>query len=230
MKRVWGLTVASIVIWAILLGLGTWQLQRRAWKHDLIATLNARMIDMPQSMQSVITDYTRGDDVAFRRVRLSGQFVDFTPLRLHALHDGVMGYHLLAPFIDTSARIVFVDLGFSRSGNGVTVPRGPRTLVARVRLPEGRGMRPANDLAGNLWYWRDMASLNADIGPASTPFTVEVETKVVNGVTPYPITPANLPNRHLEYALTWYSFAAIWAVIYALMLRRIHGAKGLSKS
>lgn len=230
MKRFWALTAVSLVFWVILLGLGTWQLQRMAWKRDLITTLHARMADAPQSLGDVMADAARGQDVAFRRVRLTGQFVDFTPLRLHAIHDGVMGHHLFAPFIDASARIVFVDLGFAASAAEVSVPRGPRTVTTRLRMPEGRGMRPANDVAGNLWYWRDMAALNADIGPAATPFTVEAEAPVIKGVTPYPITPESLPNRHLEYALTWYSFAVIWAVIYGVLVRRMRRVGDLSKS
>lgn len=230
MKRFWALTALSVVIWTILLGLGTWQLQRRAWKLDLIATLNARMVEAPKSLTAVLADAAQGQDIAFRRVRLSGHFVDFTPLRLHALHDGVMGYHMLAPFIDSSAHIVFVDMGFAKPGTDATVPRGPRTVVARVRLPEARGLRPANDIAGNHWYWRDMDVLNADIGPASVPFTVEAEAPVIQGAKPVPVAANSLPNRHMEYALTWYSFAAIWAVMYGVLVHRIRRSDGLSKS
>jgi surfeit locus 1 family protein len=44
------------------------------------------------------------------------------------------------------------------------------------------------------------------------------------GVTPLPVDTGDIPNDHLEYAVTWFSFALIWAVIVAVLIRRQTGA------
>ncbi len=230
MKRFWLLTVISALVIALLIGLGTWQLQRLAWKQDLIATLQARLHTPPRPLAEVMRAKSAGQDIAFARVALSGQFVDLPPLRLHAVRQGVMGTQLFSPFLDASAHVVFVDIGFTPFPDQIQIPKGPRRVVARVRLPEARGLRPANDGAKNRWYWRDMAAMNADFGPSGVPFTLEAERPMLAGVTPHPVTPDSLTNRHLGYALTWYSFAVIWVVIYVLLVRRMRGAQRLSQS
>ena len=54
MKRTrWGLHIAALTGLAILLALGTWQMQRLAWKEGLIAAIETRMKSAPQPLSAI---------------------------------------------------------------------------------------------------------------------------------------------------------------------------------
>ena len=48
-----GLTIACAILFAILCGLGTWQLERLQWKLALIATVNGHMAAAPISLDQI---------------------------------------------------------------------------------------------------------------------------------------------------------------------------------
>lgn len=103
------------------------------------------------------------------------------------------------------------------------------TVTGLVRLAEQPGwFTPANDPAKNLWFWRDPTGLVASLparGPAQAcapgarpyPFIVDAEAEPANpgGWPRGGTTRLELPNRHLEYAVTWFGLAATLIGVYA---------------
>jgi len=97
---------------------------------------------------------------------------------------------------------------------------GTVDIVGLVRAPEAKRMFvPANDVARNIWYWRDIDAMTAatagpDAGHVHRFFVDAEATPVPGGWPKGGVTRLELPNRHLEYALTWYGLAAALAAVF----------------
>ncbi len=99
-------------------------------------------------------------------------------------------------------------------------------VVGLIRAPGRAGLfTPANDIARNLWYWRDLAGMSQSVlgaqAPSIVPFFVDAEVAAGSDWPRGGVTRLTLPNRHLEYALTWFGLAAaLIAVYFAFVLSR----------
>lgn len=222
-----GLTVATLIALAILLALGTWQLQRLAWKRDLLDRIAALQAAPAQPLAPVLAKHAAGEDVDFTRVRVScpglgkAAFVE-----LYGLRDGQSGSRLISACALSGAAYptILVDRGFVDGAISARPPVAddatPVEVVGILRSPDAANtFTPAN--APNMFFSRDAAAMAKALGaPAPAPVFLMVETSTNpewRALVPAPI-PAEIPNRHLEYALTWYGLAAALLGVYAAML------------
>lgn len=191
----------------MLLVLGTWQLDRRTEKHALLAAIAANAAAPPVE--------TIGADAGeFRRVRLTGTVDPTRALGLiNRLRDGVMGVALVVPLTLPDGTLVMVDRGWRPALDRSGAPH-QETVAGMLRRPLAAGWAaPENQPARDLWLRLDPAAMAAKMGlPADrlSPFYV-LEA------------PAGLPeiaDNHLQYAVTWYSFAATLVIIYLVFVRR----------
>ena len=216
----------------VLLGLGTWQLERRAWKEALIAKLDHRLNETPIALPPPFE--WRGMTQAnseFTRVRLHVEFPKTSDALVYAggsaLRDDVKGagYFVFAPARLPNGQQVVVNRGFT-GGRSYSAPSGPQDIVGSIRWPEAPSwFVSAHDAAGEIWTVRDpvaMAQLKG-WGAVAT-FYIEQEAPVPPDGLPHP-APLNvrLRNDHLQYAITWYGLAAVLVVmctIWAAKRRR----------
>lgn len=225
--------VMSLVGVALLIGLGVWQLQRREWKHALIATLDERLSAAPVALppSSAWSGLTqKGDE--FRRVRLSGTYLHDAEALVYAIGSGVrgsatgFGYLVFTPMRLADGSLVMVDRGFVPDGRKNPATRadgqvpGEVEIVGVLRWPEARPLfAPDDDPQKNIFFVRDPAMLARAKGLAGTgplaPFYVAKESPPVPGGMPKagPLQP-HLPDNHLQYALTWFALAIGLAVIF----------------
>lgn len=225
-----GVATALIVLvcLAILVGLGVWQLQRLKWKEDLLARIAALQSAPARPLESVLQ---AGGDLDFVRVRLSCPDLERRPmLRLFAVREGVAGYRLITacPVAAAGDASILVDRGFTSTEQAASAmqpgrPSLPGPVVGVLRKGDKANfVTPENRIAENLWYSRDVAAMARALGvqaPAPVYLMVEQPAPVGPGPTPAPI-PADIPNRHLEYALTWFGLAAALVGVYVAMLFR----------
>lgn len=239
-KRSWlGLFVPALLAFAVLIALGTWQLQRKASKEALIALLSARLAAPPQALP-VAAEWARlnraGDE--YRRVHFTAAFDNAREALVFAAPSAFRpdvngpGYWAFTP----ARRVVSAE---SAAGDGVVlVNRGfipdtrrdpksrlegqvsqPIEITGVLRWPDERHwFTPADDPAHNLWFSRDPATIAAAKGYAKTvvaPFYVEQDTPVPPGGLPQPgKLVVALPDNHLQYALTWYGLAAVLVAVF----------------
>lgn len=227
------LALAAAIALAILLSLGTWQLNRLGWKQDLMARIAALAGSPAQPLDVVLHRIEDGQDVEFTRVQVD--CADPTPqtVQLYALHDGAPGWRpvLACRLGPRPNAAILVDLGFRAGEAGaapvetqVDLPPGvPLVGVLRKPTPETwyewlAPRAPSED--GRQWFRRDIVGMAAALGvPDPVPAMLVLETPAIPGLTPAPL-PTGLSNRHLEYALTWYGLALALAAVYiALILR-----------
>jgi surfeit locus 1 family protein len=101
-------------------------------------------------------------------------------------------------------------------------PEGVADIVGVMRWPEPRGAFTPNDEPGkSLWFARDPAAMAAAKGWGDVaPFYIDQEAPAPAGGLPRagPLK-VNLPNNHLQYAVTWYGLAAVLVVASLLFWR-----------
>jgi surfeit locus 1 family protein len=233
-----GLLVPAVVAMgalAVLLSLGTWQIERKAWKEGLIATLNQR-IAAPAMELPAPASWDRLDPAKdeFRRVALRGQFLPDQEALVYTTGSGLRsdisgpGYWVFAPVRLADGSVVVINRGFVPEGRQDPGARadgqvsGPIDIIGAMRWPEARGLfTPADDPARNLWFVRDHAAMAAAKGWGTVaPFLIDQEQPQPPGGLPRPgkITP-NLTNNHLQYALTWYGLAFVLVVAFIVWAR-----------
>jgi surfeit locus 1 family protein len=232
--------LAALVALAILIGLGTWQLQRRAWKEDLIAQIAARAYGEPGAIVPE-TDWAawRADQDEFRKVRVTGTFLHQFEAPVYGLASGerqgapLQGYYLITPLKLATGAIVMVNRGFvptdlrDPARRPESLPSGEVTITGLVRAPEARNsFTPDDDPARNQWFARDPQAIAAAHNlERVAPFLIDADGSPNPGGWPRGgQTPLTLPNNHLQYAVTWFGIAlTLIGVFAAFAWRRLQG-------
>jgi surfeit locus 1 family protein len=233
-------SIAALCAFAVLVGLGTWQVQRKAWKDALIETVSERFAASPAALPPAAA-WARLDPAAdeFRRVRFTGEFLNdkealvFTTGSSLRGGDAGPGYWVFTP-ARVLDRIVMVNRGFVPEDrkDPATRPQGringPAEIVGAMRWPEPPGLfTPTADPAKNLWFARDSTAIAQQKGlEAVAPFYVEQESPPAPGGLPRAgALQPSFPNNHLGYAITWYGLALVLAACFSVWLvGRLRGA------
>jgi surfeit locus 1 family protein len=219
--------VLLTLLWAaaemVLLGLGIWQVQRLAWKNELIARAEAAAREPASDLPVELGDPA---GLAFRRVRVAGSYVRDRALALGLENrDGRVGARLLAPFRLEDGRTVLVDRGFVREERlreavAGAPPSGRRVLEGVLRAAGGGSWAtPAPDLSVPRWYAADTTAIGRHLGLELAPVVLVLERPEEEGqglTEPGPVA-IELPNPHLGYAVTWFGLAASLLVFYILL-------------
>jgi cytochrome oxidase assembly protein ShyY1 len=216
-----------LAAFALLISLGTWQLERKAWKQDLIATLDQRARADPVALPAAgaWSKLTPADD-EYRRVRFTATLDPTQEAYIYtngsALRKDVtgIGYWVMSPARLPGGGTVVVNRGFVpenlRDPGARPAPvGGPIEIVGALRWPEPPGLfTPAGNPGRSTWYARDHVPIAALKGWAQgnsvAPFYIEQESPVPAGGLPKPgrLVP-QLPDNHLQYAVTWYGLALV---------------------
>lgn len=248
-RRLHGLVLPGLLALAalaVLVALGTWQLDRLAWKQALVAQVEARATAAPAQLADparwpAMTAET--DD--YRRVRLAGTFRHGREAYLyHVAGDSRVadrgrprgqGYFVMTPLDLEGGGTVVVNRGFvpadrldpATRAEGQTA--GIVTVTGLIRFPEARGAFAASDdPVRRIFYTRDIAAMAGVMGLTGTvaPFSVDADATPVPGGLPVGgETRLTFTNRHLEYALTWFGLAlTLIGVFGAFAVQRLRGA------
>ncbi len=229
----WALTVLVAGALVVLVGLGTWQLQRLQWKLALIAEVEAGLaaepVPLPAEPEPILA-------LDHRPVTTAGLLrYDLAFARGSAQKGGVPGARLVVPLERPGGVPIIVDMGWIPEPVEAVLSALPApaetTLDGTVYLDHLPGkplFRPANDLEARRWYWYDSDALRAWTGLDDlVAATLVRRPGGVERTPPIADPPAmNLRNDHLGYALTWYGLAFGLLVIYLIMGR--NRAKDLS--
>ncbi len=229
----------TIVMVALLIGLGVWQLQRRAEKHALIAALTDRAtaspvpLPPPSEWQRLTPEHDE-----FRRVTFAATYAKLPDAMVYsagsAVREDVSGPGTWA-FLPTrlpSGETIVIDAGFvantmqERSVQDRQVEKlvtgAPVALTGYLRFPEAAGwLTAAENRDTRLWFTRDHLAMARALGWGEVaPFYVDLETPVPdNGIPkPGPLSP-HLRDEHMQYAITWFALAAALLIAFAVWAR-----------
>ncbi len=222
-------TLLALIGVSALIALGIWQLERLTWKENLIATIDARIAQAPQPLPPPADwPHLTASSDEYRRVTFLAEFVvgleAFVYSAGSALRPDVKGtgYWVFAPARLVGGGIVVVNRGavpLDRKEAGRAAPQGTIDIVGIMRWPEKPGLfTPAADPKEKVWYLRDpLAMAQAENWGTVAPFYIDQESPVPAGGLPLPgKAVVNLPNNHLQYAITWFGLALGLAGVYAV--------------
>jgi surfeit locus 1 family protein len=224
-------SIAAACAFAMLIGLGTWQVKRLAWKEALIATVTARLAAPPTQLPPPAA-WARLEPASeeYRRVTFSAAFANDKEALVYTTGSSLRGgdtgpgYWVFTP-ARLAGGIVMVNRGFVPEGRQNPATRqqgevaGSVDVVGVMRWPERPGLfTPAAEPAKNLWFSRDPTAIAAvkGIGPVA-PFYIDQESPAAPGGLPQAgALKPSFPNNHLGYAFTWYGLAAVLVVSFGV--------------
>ncbi|WP_267420860.1 SURF1 family protein [Methylobacterium sp. GC_Met_2] len=228
--------IAALIALAILIGLGTWQIERKTWKEDLITRIVRQTQAVPVAPPAAAEWDPARDE--FRHVLVTGRFLNDKETLVHGLAAGetpgraLQGYYVLTPFVRDGGGMVLINRGFvptelkAQSDRRDGLIDGPTTVTGILRASEPRGLFvPEPDPARGEWFNRDIGGIAAARGLSDVaPYLIEADA--APGQTTWPRggqLRVDLPNNHLQYAFTWFSLAACLIAVYSVFAwRRLH--------
>ncbi|MBS7701164.1 MAG: SURF1 family protein [Chelatococcus sp.] len=211
------LGILAIIGVAGFTALGVWQIERRAWKLDLIARVDSR-IHAPAIAAPGPDAWPRIDTAndEYRRVVVTGHFLNDRETLVQAVTERGGGYWVLTPLRTATGFTVLVNRGFvppelrdaaARAAGQIS---GETTVTGLLRLTEPQGaLLRTNDPVNDRWYSRDIAAIAGARGLSGTaPYFIDADRVAASLSTPVGgLTIINFPNNHLVYALTWFGLA-----------------------
>ena len=217
MRRNLPFLVFSAAVLAVLVSLGNWQVRRMAEKRAYLDAVEAVIAAAPVAVPARPDPKTD----RFRAVRASGRLTGPEVHVLVSTRDFGAGYRVIQAF-ETGGRKLLLDRGFIRLEDKAR-PRAPGEIAVTGNLywpDEIDRFTPANDLKANIWYARDVVPLAAHLGTEEAMIVARDTVPNDASIRPLPIDTSAIPNRHLEYVLTWYGLGLTWVLMSAYFLTR----------
>ena len=237
-----GFGVFTLVMVALFVGLGVWQLQRRLEKHALIAALTERLAVAPGSLPSPAqwSSLTPARD-EFRRVSFPAVYQSAPDAMVYssgsAVRDDISGPGTWAfmPARLPTREIVVINAGFvqntmqerEQQDRAVTrlITTAPVMLSGYIRFPEAAGvLTPPENLAKRLWFTRDHLAMSRALGWGAdgrpvAPFYIDLEQPVPASGIPKPgPLQVHLKDDHMQYAITWFGLAGAVVIAFGIWL------------
>ena len=229
------LALAGIALFLAFISLGTWQVQRRAWKLDLIERVNQRVHSAPVPVPLASQwPQVRPDTHEYLAVQAQGQWIEGLSVLTQAVSTEGAGFWLMTPLQLADHTQLLVNRGFVPSEQSkafaAQIAQAPKTPAAEVVTvvgllrftePHGGFMRE-NVPAQDRWHSRDVAAIAQAKGLAqAAPFFIDQRIPGQTAVKTWPrpgLTVIQFTNTHAVYALTWYGLAlmvllAAWLVV-----------------
>jgi surfeit locus 1 family protein len=229
-------TVFTLLGLSVLVGLGCWQLQRLEWKNKLNSQRTMQLQELVD-LDTLALDAPL-PELDFRRVQLTGHYLQLGRLIMPSrTYKSEVGWHVLEFFEQDTGRIWLINRGWVAQEALNDLPMASEdevtlTAIARAKAVPGT-FTPANNPARNLWYFYDPRAMfntinfgsdtvkQALLARAVLPYVLEAEytndTPPIGGVTLL-----QLPNNHLQYAITWFSLALVLLGVYAVFVRKLN--------
>lgn len=206
---------------AILMSLGLWQVRRLAWKEGVIAAIEARVGAAPLPLQTLSAPEPATD--AYRPVSVAGRTTGEELLVLSGKKEFGPGFEVIAVFETEDGRRILLDRGFiPESGRAMPRPGVALSVTGNLLWPdESDSFTPPPDAKSGLWFARDVAAMSESVKTLPLLVVVRTEEGDAQGIVPVPVDTASIPNHHRNYAITWFSLAAVWAGMTGFLVWRI---------
>ena len=201
----------------VLISLGLWQVERLAWKEDVLVGINARLAAAPAPLTTEVSESTN----EYTRVTVSG-----TPTgeELHVLVSGTeagTGYRVISK-MQTPLGAVLVDQGLLALENKAAAPLiVPMEITGTLIWPDDQNSStPDPDIAANIWFARNVDTMSVALDTLPLMIVSTTSTPADPRLTALPVNTATIKNDHFEYAVTWFLLALVWAIMsFYLILR-----------
>lgn len=240
--RILVVAVVALSTFAVLVSLGAWQVERLRWKEGIVATIDARIHAPPKPLGEIEAIQGASGDVDYWPVEARGTFLHSGERYFLATLKGQAGWHIYTPLLlEGGDEAIFVNRGFvpyeakdpaTRPGGQI---EGPVTITGLARNPSpapSTWFTPENDPKTGTFFARDVEAMAEGVAlPGGTrllPFFLDAGPGAAPGGIPVGgVTVIEIPNNHLQYAVTWFGLAAVLAVmmlVFSVQHWRAHRA------
>lgn len=228
------IAVLALLLFALFVALGSWQLQRLGWKNALIDRVEQRVRAPAVAAPGPVRwpQVTAAND-EYRHVQVTGHWLDEAETVVQASTTLGAGFWVLTPLRQADGSVVLVNRGFvpperrelSAHGAGGTATT---TVTGLLRITEpGGGFLRNNDAAANRWYSRDVQAIATARGlPKTAPYFIDADAGPRSDTAPVGgLTVVSFHNNHLVYAITWYTLALMTAWAAWRVMRGEHSER-----
>lgn len=221
--------VAALIFVAGLVALGSWQVQRLGWKHDLMERVEQNVHAAPMPAPTLL-EWKNADHKAleYRAVKLTGHYLNDKETHVGALTEKGSGYWIVTPFQRDNGEIVFINRGFVPSNKRDPLTRsdgqieGEVTVTGLLRLTEPKGFfLRQNEPDKNIWYARDIEVFADRLALKNVPdYFIDANAEQNRTNSPEGgMTVIKFADNHLAYALTWFALAAMVLAMAIFLIR-----------
>ncbi|MBU2982956.1 SURF1 family protein [Lentibacter algarum] len=217
MRRNLPFLALTAIVLSLLVSLGNWQVRRLAEKTAYIAEIESKLTAAPVAPPK----NARPEADQFTSVIAEGRFVGPEVHMLVSTRDYGAGYRIIQAFEFNNRRLM-VDRGYIRlESKDAPRPAVYTTVLGNLHWPSERDQyTPEDDVQANIWYARDVPKLAAELGAEPLLIIARQSTPRDGTILPLPVDTSSIPNRHLEYIITWYGLAAVWVLMTIYFLTR----------
>jgi surfeit locus 1 family protein len=207
-------TLISLPILVLCLALSVWQMERREWKRDILDRIAANQAAAPMPLDELL----KGDPLRreYGKASVTGTFLHDKEFHLAARSRGdEVGIQVVTPLRTDTGQLVLFDRGWVPSEKKYPATRPQGQVAGEVRLvgvvrraQVQRQFAPDNVPDKNVWFHVDVPLMRAMAGGTPDPvldaFFLEADASPNPGGLPIGgQTRLDIPNDHLQYALTW---------------------------
>lgn len=240
--------IFALVGAGILSALGFWQVQRLAWKEDLLARIDI-VLENPDPEWVYLQDLEQIEVLKdqrpyfFKRVAIEGigfhQYEEGT-ITLEQVggfirgqdvavapktHKGKIGAHIYSPFVEND-RVLWVKQGWVEAGQvfGAGNMYVAKQISGVLKYPPRPNVfTPDNSTESNEWFIADPKAMSGARGldvEKTLPFIlVRDDLDTASNMT-YEAVDANLRNDHLQYAIFWFVMAGALLIIAGIKISK----------
>ena len=215
MKRFWFIVFIGFAGTACLLYLGKWQIDRLYWKLDVLKKIDQKIAAAPVPLPAEPSESVH----KYLSVEISGQFLQESIRVLASKKRYGAGYRIIHVFRANGRRLL-VDLGFVGLETDYNVDLiNDISLVGNLHWPdEVDNFTPEPDFENNIWFARNVERVASALQTEPILIILKDSTLKDQNIKPMPIDTTHIPNDHLQYAITWFSLAIIWALMSCLFI------------
>ena len=231
--RYWTAFVLSLVGIVVLVNLGLWQVDRLQWKEAILTTIAERTSSEPIDVSRIATIFAETGDVEYMPASVTGRFLHEGERFFLSTFDGQAGWNVSTPLLVAGTNdAIFVNRGFVPYAAKDPAARAPGQVEGEVTITglarnapteKPADFIPDNDPAQNVFFWKNIDALGEGLdlpaGVTLLPFLIDAGPGEAPGGYPVGgVTVIDIPNNHLQYAITWFSLAAILTVMFAILV------------
>lgn len=210
--------ILGVVGCAVLIYLGLWQLDRRAWKEDMLADITAGIQADPVPLPDAIDP-----SMKYLPVTVSGTTTGAEIDVLSHTREQGAGYQIVSRFVTDDGRAILLDRGFvPQEARRIDRPPVRLQVTGNLHWPQdASSSTPAPNMDENIWFARDVDAMALTLDTLPVLVVASAVEGDNQGARPLPVAIEGIPNNHLSYAVQWFLIAATWAVMTLALIWRI---------
>ncbi|MBU2992023.1 SURF1 family protein [Octadecabacter sp. 1_MG-2023] len=191
----------------VLLWLGIWQVNRLDWKQGVIEDINGRLAAAPVPLQERVLPEVDNYLSVIVEGAATGEEIRF----LDSGTAAGTGHHIISAFVTTSGRRIMIDQGllplYADQGTPMTEQV---TVQGNLIWPDDISDQPPS---GDEWYARNVPAMAEVLKTEPILIQLYAASAYDERLTPLQVDTRNIKNDHLEYAITWFLLAVVWAAM-----------------